>query len=405
MTKKWDAIIVGARCAGSPLAMLLARKGHKVLVVDKSTFPSDTISTHVVHTPAVAALQRWGVLDEVVDSGCPPIDKYIFDFGFFKISGSPASNGTSASYCPRRIVLDDILVRAAADAGAEVRTGFSVDEILIEDGTVVGIRGHDRDGASVTEHADIVVGADGRHSIVAEAVGAERYNEKPILLAAYYAYFSDLPMDGFEVFIRDRRGFGGIATNDGLTTVVGGWPYAEFAANKTDVEGNFMKMLDQAPEFAERVHAAKRETKFVGAAIENYFRKPWGPGWALVGDAGYNKDSITAQGIMDAFRDAEVLADAIDASASNPASRDELMASYQASRDAHVLPMYEFTCQLATLEPPPPEMQQLFGAVAQSQESMDDFVKMNAGVISPAQFLSEENIGAIMSRAGALQAT
>jgi 2-polyprenyl-6-methoxyphenol hydroxylase-like FAD-dependent oxidoreductase len=403
MTKHWDAIVVGARCAGSPLAMLLANRGYKVLVVDKATFPSDTISTHIVHTPAVAALDRWDVLDEVKASGCPPIDKYTFDFGFFTISGSPAGPGADVAYCPRRIVLDDILVNAAAKAGAEMRTGFSVDEVLIEDGVITGIRGHGKDGKQVTEHATVVVGADGRHSLVADAVQAERYNERAPLLAAYYAYWSDLPTDGFETFIRDRRGWAAVGTNDGLTMLVGGWPHAEFAANKADVEGNFLKSLDQAPEFAERVRSAKRETRFVGASLEGFFRKPYGPGWALVGDAGYNKDPITAQGINDAFRDAESLAEALDASLSGITTFDESLGSYQAARDAHVLPMYEFTCQLATLEPPPPEMQQLFGAVAQSQESMDAFVRMNAGVISPAEFLSPENIGAIMSRAGALQ--
>ena len=161
----------------------------------------------------------------------------------------------------------------------------------------------------MTERAKLVVGADGRHSLVAEAVRPEQYNERPPLLAGYYTYWSGLPMDGrFETYIRAHRGFAAAPTHDGLTLTVGGWPYAEFETNKKDVEGNFLKMFDLAPEFAERVRGAKREAPFAGAPVANFFRKPYGPGWALVGDAGYNKDPITAQGITDAFRDAELCA-------------------------------------------------------------------------------------------------
>ena len=313
MGKTYDAIIVGARCAGSPTAMLLARKGYRVLVVDRATFPSDTVSTHVVQPLGAAALARWGLLDRLSATGCPPIHTYAFDFGPFTISGSPGTKDAPVAYCPRRTVLDKLLVDAAAEAGAEIREGFTVEEVLIEDGRVVGIKGHSKSGDTVTERAEVVVGADGRHSLVAEAVRPEQYNEKPPLLAGYYTYWSGLPMDGrFETYIRPHRGFAAAPTHDGLTLTVGGWPYAEFEANKKDVEGNFLKMFDLAPEFAERVRGAKREAPFAGAAVPNFFRKPYGPGWALVGDAGYNKDPITAQGINDAFRDAERCAIALD---------------------------------------------------------------------------------------------
>ena len=295
-------------------------------------------------------------------------------------------------------MLDKLLVDAAAEAGAEIREGFTVDEVLTEDGRVVGIKGRSKGGEPVTERAKLVVGADGRHSLVAEAVRPEQYNERPPLLAAYYTYWSGLPMDGrFETYIRAHRGFAVAPTHDGLTLTVGGWPYAEFETNKKDVEGNFLKMFDLAPEFAERVRGAKREAPFAGAPVTNFFRKPYGPGWALVGDAGYNKDPITAQGITDAFRDAELCAIALDQTFTGARSFDDAMGEYQRTRDQHVLPMYEFTCQLATLEPPPPEMQQLFGAIHGNQKAMDGFVQMNAGTISPAEFFSPESIGAIMA--------
>ena len=398
MKTAYDVIIVGARCAGSPTAMLLARKGYRVLVVDRATFPSDTVSTHVVHPLGVAALARWGLIDRLTVTGCPPIHTYTFDFGPFTIAGSPGTSYAPVAYCARRTVLDKLLVDAAAEAGAEIREGFTVEEVLIEDERVVGIKGRSKGGEAMTERARLVIGADGRYSVVAEAVRPEQYNERPPLLAAYYTYWSDLPIDGrFETYIRTRRGFAAAPTHDGLTLTVGGWPHTEFETNKKDVEGNFLKMFDLAPEFAERVRGAKRAAPFAGAAVTNYFRKPYGPGWTLVGDAGYNKDPITAQGISDAFRDAEHCAMALDQTFTGARSFDDAMSEWQRARDRHVLPMYEFTCQLATLEPPPPQMQQLFRAIHGNQKAMDGFVQMNAGTISPAEFLSPENIGAIMT--------
>lgn len=389
----YDAIIIGARCAGSPTAMLLAQKGYKVLVVDRATFPSDTVSTHLIHPPGVAALTRWGLLDRLLETGCPPIDTYAFDFGPLTITESPAIDETPVAYAPRRTLLDKLLVDAASEAGVEVREGFTVEQLVFEDGRVVGVRGHGRGGRTVTEHARIVVGADGRHSLVAKTVRPEQYHERPEILMAYYTYYSGLPMDGrFETWIRPERGFAAWPTNDGLTLVIAGWPFAEFKANRTDIEGNVLKTLDLAPSFGDRVRDARREERFVGAAVPNYFRKPYGLGWALAGDAGYNKDFITAQGIQDAFRDAELCATALDETFSGARFFDVAMGEYQSARDAHVLPMYELTCEFATLEPPPREMQHLLAAMRGNQEAMDGFARTIAGATSPAEFFAPENV-------------
>ena len=398
MRKTYQAIIVGARCAGSPMAMLLALKGYRVLMVDRATFPSDTLSTHVVQPLGVAALSRWGLLDRLVSTGAPPIDTYAFDFGPFTLTGAPGTKDAPVAYCPRRTILDKLLVDAAVEAGAEIREDFTVEEVLMEDGRVVGIKGRSKSGDTVTERADVVVGADGRNSLVAETVRPEKYNERPPLLAPYYSYWSGLPMNGrFETFIRPNRGFAAAQTHDGLTMIVGGWPHSEFATNKKDIEGNYLKLFELAPEFADRLRCAKREGRLAGAPTPNFFRKPYGPGWMLIGDAGYIKDPITAQGINDAFRDAERGAISLDEGLAGTRSFDEAMGDYQRSRDATVLPMYEFTCQLATLEPPPPEMQQLFGAIHGNQKAMDGFAQVNAGTVSPAAFFSPENVGTIMS--------
>ena len=383
MTTEYDAIVVGARCAGSPTAMLLARRGYRVLVVDRATFPSDTLSTHMIHGPGIAALGRWGLLDQVVATGCPPIETYSFDFGPFTIAGHPrAGGGIATAYAPRRTVLDKILVDAAGRAGAEVREGFTVDDVVVEDGSVVGIRGRGPGGGTVTERARVVIGADGRNSHVANIVQPEHYHDKPMLQSSYYTYWSGLPVDGFEIVVRPDRGWGALPTNDGLTLLVVGWPHAESTAYKADVEANYLKTLELAPEIADRVRAATREARFAGGAVPNFFRKPFGPGWALVGDAGYTKDPITAQGISDAFRDAELCSTALDETFNGGRPFDDAMSAYQQARDAAVLPIYEFTTQLATLQAPPLEMQQLLGAVHGNQDVAGWIVGLVVGLAS-----------------------
>ena len=398
---QYDVIVVGARCAGSPTAMLLARHGHRVLVVDRSTFPSDTISTHLIHPPGVAALQRWGLLDRVIATGCPPIGTYAFDFGPFSISGSPGTPDCHAAYGPRRTVLDQLLVEAAAESGAVIREGFTVDELVTEDGAVVGIRGHGKDDRrTVTERGRVVVGADGLHSFVARVVRPEQYREQPPLLCGYYTYWSGLPMDGrYEVYVRPHRGIGVLPTNGDLTLVIAGWPFAEFEANKKDLEGNYLQTLELVPQLADRLRTATREARLVGAAVPNFFRKPYGPGWALVGDAGYNKDPITAQGIEDAFRDAELCAAALHDVFAGVRPFEAAMSEYQSRRDEQVEAMYEFTLELAALEPPPPDLQRLLAAVHGNQEAMDQFARVNAGAESPADFFAPENVERILAAA------
>jgi 2-polyprenyl-6-methoxyphenol hydroxylase-like FAD-dependent oxidoreductase len=356
--------------------MLLSRRGYRVLVVDRATFPSDTVSTHVVQPLAVGALARWGLLDRLIATGCPPIHTYTYDFGPVTITGAPGIGSSPVAYCPRRTILDKLLVDAAGEAGAEIREGFTVEEILIEDGVSPASRSFERRTAITNAKSSSARTAGIR---CWQAVRPDQYNEKPLANAHLLERIPDWRT--FDTYIRPMRGFAIAPTHDGLTLTVGGWPYAEFDANKKDVEGNFLKLFDTVPEIAERVRSAKRVAPIAGAPVSNFFRTPFGPGWALVGDAGYNKDPITAQGINDAFRDAEQVADALDQSFSGARPFDAAMGAYQRARDEHSLAMYEFTCQLATLEPPPPEMQQMLGAIQGNQKAMDAFAQMNAGTI------------------------
>jgi 2-polyprenyl-6-methoxyphenol hydroxylase-like FAD-dependent oxidoreductase len=401
---QYDAIVVGARCAGSTTAMLLARKGYRVLLLDKAVFPSDTMSTHILHPPGVAALKRWNLLQRLQATGCPPIWQYSFDFGPFAIAAPLLpSDGVAFALCPRRTVLDKLLVDAAVEAGAELQDGCVVDELLIEGGTVTGVRGRlKRDGAKITQRARVVIGADGMRSRVARSVRAPQYNERATLTAGHYAYWSGLPTERVEAHLRPRRAFAIAPTHDGLTVTVMAWPRSDFESNRGDVEGEFMRAVALAPALHERMLGAQLVSRFIGTNdLPGFFRKPYGPGWVLVGDAGYHKDPVTAQGISDAFRDAEAMASTLDDVFAGRAEFDVALAEYQRVRDAAALPMFELTSQFASLEePPPPDMQQLLAAIHGNDAAMRDYVSTFAGVISPAEFFAAENVARMLAKAG-----
>ena len=213
-----------------------------------------------------------------------------------------------------------------------------------------------------------------------------------------------MPLDGVEFYPREHRGFGVLPTHHGLTGIIVGWPHEEFHAFRADIEGNFLKTLELAPAFAERVREGRREERFTGTAdLPNFYRKPYGPGWALVGDAGYHKDPITAQGITDAFRDAELLAEAIDAGLSGRRPLEESLGEYERRRNEATLPLFELTCEFAMLQPPSPEQQQLFAALRYDQEQTNRFFGVMAGTVPVAEFFAPENLGRIMG-AGAQSA-
>ena len=401
----YDVIVVGARAAGSPTAMLLARKGYKVLVVDKASFPSDTISTHQVQLPGVARLKRWGLLDKVIASNAPATRQVKFDLGPIVLRGNfPQFDGIDALYSPRRHVLDKILVDAAVEAGAELRENFIVEEVLTDGDQVTGIRGHSKDGATMTEHARIVIGADGRHSVVAKAVQPTKYYEQPALSMAYYTYWADVPIEGGEVYGRGPRSIGVWPTNDGLVMTYIAWPIGEFHTFRSNIEANFLSTLDLVPELGQHIRSGRRAEKFIGTAdLPNYFHKPYGPGWALVGDAGLVKDPITGQGISTAFRDAELLVDAIDTSFSGQQPLETALAGYEQKRNAAELPMYQFTLQLASFAPPAIEQQLLFAALQHNQAATDQFFGMFTGVVPMSEFFSPKNLFKIIGPRGMLK--
>ena len=394
----YDAIVVGARCAGSPTALLLARKGYKVLLVDRSVFPSDmAFSNHFVHQAGSAALKRWGLLERLAATNCPPITEDYFDYGAFSLSGPvPPVDGVNTAFAPRRIKLDPLLVAAAGEAGAEVRDGFSVQEVIWDNDKVVGIRGKHK-GALVTEKARITVGADGMFSTVAKAVKPPEYKSQPGLEGSWYAYWSGVPMRGWHLWLRPNRVVFAYNTNDNLTLIGVAFPARELDAVRANVESYHGRAIAEfIPELAERMRAGKRESHFVGGVIPYHMRRPYGPGWALVGDAGYQKDPCTASGITDAFRSAEWLAEAIDAGFGGRQPLEQALAAYEKTRNESETPYFDLTTQLAALAPPPPELAALLAALQFNPQQRSRFFGVLAHAVPVQDFFSPENMAAIM---------
>lgn len=349
-----DAVIVGGRVAGSATAMLLARLGHDVVVVDRASFPSDTISTHSIARSGVVQLRRWGLLDEVLDSGAPAIGQFTFHALGESVS-RPIKHKAGVDFlvAPRRYVLDTILAAAAERAGAEVRLGVTVTGVQRDRrGRVVGVYGHDRAGAPIDIGARYVIGADGLGSRVARLVGAALNEVRPAEGAAQYAYYEGAPWTGTEFFVAERSFAGVFPTHDGQACIWICNPSADARAVRRG-SGSRVEAFDQllersAPQLAERLRRARRTSPVRGMLrMPNQVRQAFGPGWALVGDAGYHRDAVTGYGISDAFRDAELLAVALDQALGAGAEETTALALYQRQRDQALREIFEITCRLA----------------------------------------------------------
>jgi flavin-dependent dehydrogenase len=395
-----DVIVVGARCAGSSTAIELARKGHRVLLVDKASFPSDTMSTLYLSPPAMTWLEKQGLLGAVRATGCPSIHTWSFVIDDVTLRGFSTTEAVRDGLSPRRLVLDKILVDAAVSSGAELREGFTFEDVLRDGDRVVGIRGRTKSGETVEERARIVVGADGKRSAVASAVGAEATLEVPARTCTYYGIFSGVPCPVGTIVFRDRRAVMVMPTNDERTLVYVGRPAEDFAEVKRDHEKSFFETVDATPEVAERVRAGKLEERLVGTAdLPNFFRRSHGPGWALVGDAGYHKDPCTAQGICDAMKWAEALARAIDDGLRGTRSLDEATAEYERTRNESSKAMFEWTCRVAELKPSNEKIRALLRAISTNQEATNRFLGLHSGNTSAAEFFHPKNIERMLATA------
>jgi flavin-dependent dehydrogenase len=354
-----DVVVVGARVAGSATAMLLARLGHDVVVLDQASFPSDTVSTHSIARSGVVQLRRWGLLDEVLDSGAPAIRQVTFNAAGESTSRTIKDKaGVDFLVAPRRYVLDTLLATAAEHAGAEVHTGITVTGVQRDGhGRVVGVTGHDRADAPIDIGAHYVIGADGLRSRVAGLVDATINEAGQAGGAAQYAYYAGIPWSGIEFFVAERSFAGVFPTHHGQACIWVCTPAADAKAVRrrtgSRVEAFGRLLQRSAPQLAERLRQARRTSAVQGMLRQpNQVRQAFGPGWALVGDAGYYRDAITAYGISDAFRDAELLATALDRALAGDAEAAAL-AAYQQRRDRALREIFEITCRLAAYPPVP----------------------------------------------------
>jgi flavin-dependent dehydrogenase len=353
MNNSYDVVVVGARVAGASTAMLLARAGLKVALVDRTAYGSDTLSTHGLMRAGVLQLSRWGVLPEVVAAGTPPVEKTLFHYadGDMVQVSIRKSPGVDALYAPRRHVIDRILVDAAAEAGAEVHHGFTVTGLLSgSDGRVAGVRGTGRDGTEAVLRSRITIGADGIRSVVADQVAAPVDRLGEVGGAVLYRYHTDFCVAGYEWAYGPGGAAGMIPTNDGRTCVfVSTTPKRMRAARRDGAEAAFESLFaSAAPDQLPRLHMSTPTGRLHGwAGVPGFVRRSWGPGWALVGDAGYFKDPITVHGMTDALRDAELLANAVVETASGLRPESLALSAYQRQRDALSRSLFDTTEEIA----------------------------------------------------------
>jgi flavin-dependent dehydrogenase len=346
-----DAVVVGSRCAGAATAMLLARRGYDVALVDRSSFPSDTLSTHAISRAGVVQLNRWGLLPEVVDSGAPPVRSVSFHLPDQEpvVRAIKESAGVDHLLAPRRFALDQVLRAAAIRAGASVRTATVTDVLRDPSGRVTGVHLRTRGGSEVLT-GRIVVGADGRASRLAHSFGAPLRHHSVSPAGTLYHYVDGLDADGFEFHLAPAALTGVFPTHDGRSCV---WVCAPVDDLQPVLTGGAEKpqrlrdlIAGTAPDLGRRLAGCRTSGVRGATALPTVVRRPVGPGWALVGDAGYHRDPITGHGITDAFRDAELLADACHDAWSGRHSESEAANRYDATRTLALREIFAITREL-----------------------------------------------------------
>jgi 2-polyprenyl-6-methoxyphenol hydroxylase-like FAD-dependent oxidoreductase len=394
----YDVVIAGARCAGSALALMLARQGLKVLAIDRTTFPSDTMSGHFIHPAGVSCLRRLGLLEDLEALGAPAQATMTLDFGPIVLSGrpEPAPDATAAAYAPRRYRFDPMLADAAVAAGASLREGVSFVEPLVEGGRVAGIRTRNAAGRTEDIRARLIVGADGKRSRLAKTVGAQVYDHRPAATCMYYAYWSGFDAPDTRLFVRDGLFCAAATTNDGLTFLGIVWPHAELARVRADIGKAYREAAATIPWIADRLASAEQVERFVGTGdLDAFFRTASGPGWALLGDAGHHKDPITAQGMTDALLDAELLAAAVVEGMSGNRPLDAALSDYGRRRDEAARPMHGLTAEFAGLAPPPPAMIELLHALRGNPADTARFLGVIARTVAVDDFYAPANLAHI----------
>src|SRR5574341_902275 len=343
----FDVIVVGSRIAGSITATLLGERGWRVLLIDRSRFPSDTLSTHFFRWPAMEAFRRAGVLEAVHATGAPPLRNSFHDLDGHVFTEPVQGEGDLNYYlCVRRITLDDILIgRVRREKAVELREGVTVRSLLRDGAQVTGVRVGRGGGEEIT--ASVVVGADGIRSLVARTVNPPAERSEPVHRAMYYAYFAGLaPQDppAAEFHYRGDELVYVFPCDGNLALLAVSVPIAEFTRWKQDGRRLFMERLRGRPQLTGRLGGAEMVSALFGAGdIPGYMRVPYGNGWALVGDSGIIMDPFSGQGIDQASTHAVYLADALHRWLSGEAAWDAAMARYHTARNAFTEKTYTRT--------------------------------------------------------------
>lgn len=386
----YDVIVIGARCAGSPTAMLFAQQGYRVLLLEKARFPQDTLSSHYIHQQGVALLNRWGLLEKIRDSGAQPITHQRYEGPGVRIEGfSLPIDGLRTTYAPRRYVLDPILADGAVAAGVDFQQGCAVNDLLFDGDRVTGVRYTTPAGTVTTEQARLVVGADGMRSLVARKTGAQNVIEHPRMTCTYYSYWSGVPSD-FELYERTGRWIGVLPTNDDLTLLMAYFPQEDFGQVRKDVEPAYLDAFrTTAPELYERMQSGERVEQLYGTGHQdNYFRKAYGPGWVLVGDAVNHKDSITARGITEAFVQAQTLTDAIGQNLHEDTPLKSALRRYENSLGDEALNHYQGALNVAELKPE--GRTDMLRKLVGHQQHIDRYFSTLSGACSIDDFYNDE---------------
>lgn len=405
----YDVIIVGARVAGSPVALRLARAGHRVLLLDRGGFPSDRLSSHFLWPRGTSYLNRLGVLDEVLSQ--TPSDTVLdvrvegvrlqgevplplLRERFTRVHGD--ADGVVQTYASvRRTVLDTVLVQAAVAAGAELREHVTVEELVVEDGVVVGVRGHDRAGAPVTERARVVVGADGRRSSVARLLGLADKDRRPKCSFAQYTYWAGLGLDRGRLVRTGRLGLAVMPTNDDLTMALVYGPSEWYADFRSDPQGNYQRILEATdPELAALVRdRGVQAERFAHTADQAaYTRRPSGPGWLLTGDAVSFKDQCTAMGITHALRDAELAADCLERGLGGELPLGEALEEYARRRYLDAADYYNFVATQAEMNPTRMDEIELLEAVRDDPAETGNYLAVFGDTLPVRRFTSRSNL-------------
>lgn len=380
-SERFDVVVVGARCAGSPLATFLKRAGLSVCVVDQAEFPSDTLSTHMFQLSGIEVLQKLGVLDAVLESGAPPVTTCYMKFEDVDLSGPPRLRENDPNVpmlCVRRTALDVRLVEMAREAGVDMRLHTRVTDLVEKNGRVTGVKVATRNGNHSTLEAELVVGADGRLSTIARLTGARRYHVLPSERMSSWAYFRGVPIQSEASLYYHRLGDDFIVASpadDGLF-LVASCPSVEYFDNyRADSEGWFNRAVAGCAPVADLLSNAERVTKFRGLTrFEGFFREPTGPGWVLVGDSGHFKDPTPGQGISDALRQVDKLSAAIVRGFGNQKKLDAELRNWGRWRDRDSIQHYWFCADVGKRGPISPVLLEILRGFAGDEELRKDFL-------------------------------